>query len=109
MLTTRRQLIIEFEDSTASCPIASDQSSTLGQRNVIVRNRQRYANSRFAWMTRPKAYNFLMKHFVGKRYPTNVLSFRADIQLPEGPTLLGDIAVCLPVEEEEAHAQSKPL
>ena len=42
-----------------------------------------------------------MKHLL-KKYPTNVLSFRADIQLPEGPTILGDIAICLPVVEEEA-------
>ena len=49
----------------------------------------------------------LNKTFRGKDYPTNVLSFPADIQLPEGPTILGDIAICLPVVKREADAQSK--
>ena len=49
----------------------------------------------------------LNKTFRGKDYPTNVLSFPADIQLPEGPTILGDIAICLPVVKREADEQSK--
>jgi probable rRNA maturation factor len=49
----------------------------------------------------------LNKTFRDKDYPTNVLSFPADIQLPEGPTILGDIAICLPVVKREADEQSK--
>ena len=49
----------------------------------------------------------LNKTFRVKDYPTNVLSFPADIQLPEGPTILGDIAICLPVVKREADEQAK--
>lgn len=46
----------------------------------------------------------------GKDYPTNVLSFPADI--PEGLLdipLLGDLVICVPVVEQEAAEQSKTL
>ena len=46
----------------------------------------------------------------GKDYPTNVLSFPADI--PEGLLdipLLGDLVICVPVVEQEATEQSKTL
>ena len=100
-------MIIEFEDSTANCPIASDQvvhwaKATLSsETDKICELAIRVVDATEGLQ--------LNETFVGKKYPTNVLSFRADIQLPEGPTLLGDIAVCLPVVEEEAHTQSKPL
>ena len=44
-----------------------------------------------------------------KEGPTNVLSFPAE--LPEGlpVSLLGDLAICAPVVEEEAEVQSKTL
>ena len=42
-------------------------------------------------------------------HATNVLSFPADISLPKGPRILGDIAICLPVIEAEALAQNKTL
>lgn len=46
----------------------------------------------------------------GKDYPTNVLSFPADI--PEGLldiALLGDLVICVPVVEQEAAEQGKTL
>ena len=46
----------------------------------------------------------------GKDYPTNELSFPADI--PEGLLdipLLGDLVICVPVVEQEATEQSKTL
>ncbi|MDY7220187.1 rRNA maturation RNase YbeY [Denitrificimonas sp. JX-1] len=46
----------------------------------------------------------------GKDYPTNVLSFPADI--PEGLLdipLLGDLVICVPVVEQEAAEQGKTL
>ena len=46
----------------------------------------------------------------GKDKATNVLSFPADVALPEGGTrILGDIAICDPVVRAEAEAQRKPL
>ncbi len=41
----------------------------------------------------------------GKDYATNVLTF----PISEVPHLMGDIIICVPVVEAEAHAQNKPL
>ena len=51
----------------------------------------------------------LNRHYRGKDYPTNVLSFPAD--LPEGVMLpiLGDIVLCAPVVAREAREQGKAL
>lgn len=51
----------------------------------------------------------LNRHYRGKDYATNVLSFPAE--LPEGVTLpvLGDIVLCAPVVAKEAEEQGKPL
>ena len=57
----------------------------------------------------------LNRHYRGKDYATNVLSFPADIadgvKLPKGVKLplLGDIVLCAPVVAREAAAQDKPL
>lgn len=49
----------------------------------------------------------LNRHYRGKDYPTNVLSFPAE--LPEGVKLpvLGDIVICAPVVLKEARLQGK--
>ena len=51
----------------------------------------------------------LNRHYRGKDYPTNVLSFPAE--LPEGVNLplLGDLVICAPVVAKEAAEQHKPL
>lgn len=51
----------------------------------------------------------LNRHYRGKDYATNVLSFPAE--LPDGVTLplLGDIVLCAPVVAREAREQGKPL
>jgi probable rRNA maturation factor len=51
----------------------------------------------------------LNRHYRGKDYATNVLSFPAD--LPEGVQLplLGDIVICAPVVAKEAKEQGKTL
>ena len=41
----------------------------------------------------------------GKDYPTNVLTF----PISEYPHLMGDIIICAPVVEAEAHAQGKSI
>lgn len=55
----------------------------------------------------------LNRHYRGKDYATNVLSFPADLPegLPEGIRLplLGDLVLCAPVIAREAHEQGKPL
>ena len=51
----------------------------------------------------------LNKHYRGKDYATNVLSFPAE--LPEGVTLplLGDLVICVPVVVREAQEQHKTI
>ena len=51
----------------------------------------------------------LNRHYRGKDYATNVLSFPAE--LPEGVQLplLGDLVLCAPVVAREAREQGKPL
>ncbi len=51
----------------------------------------------------------LNAQYRGKDYPTNVLSFPADIAEEVGVPLLGDLVVCAPVVEREAQAQGKTL
>lgn len=55
----------------------------------------------------------LNRHYRGKDYATNVLSFPADLPegLPEGVRLplLGDLVLCAPVIAREAAEQGKPL
>ena len=57
----------------------------------------------------------LNRHYRGKDYATNVLSFPADVaegvKLPKGVTmpLLGDLVICAPVVAREAKEQGKRL
>ena len=55
----------------------------------------------------------LNRHYRGKDYATNVLSFPAELPegLPEGVhlPLLGDLVLCAPVVAREAREQKKPL
>ena len=100
-------MIIEFDDSTKNCPIASDQVIHWAKATLSCGTDKVYELAiRVVDATEGLQLN---ETFLGKKYPTNVLSFRADIQIPEGPTILGDIAICLPVVKKEAHEQSKPL
>ncbi len=51
----------------------------------------------------------LNRHYRGKDYATNVLSF--PVELPHGVTspLLGDLVICAPVVTREAREQHKPV
>lgn len=51
----------------------------------------------------------LNSQYRSKNYPTNVLSFPADIPEEVGVPLLGDLVVCAPVVEREAQEQGKTL
>ena len=57
----------------------------------------------------------LNRHYRGKDYATNVLSFPAEIaegvKMPKGVKmpLLGDLVLCAPVVAREAREQKKPL
>lgn len=49
----------------------------------------------------------LNKHYRGKDYPTNVLSFPMDVPEELGIAMLGDLVICAPVIEREAREQHK--
>ena len=51
----------------------------------------------------------LNRHYRGKDYATNVLSFPADLPEGVGLPLLGDLVICAPVVAREAAGQGKPL
>ena len=51
----------------------------------------------------------LNNQYRGKDYPTNVLSFPADIPEEVGVPILGDLVVCAPVVERVAREQGKTL
>ena len=52
----------------------------------------------------------LNSRFRGQNKPTNVLSFGADVSLPESiERYLGDIVICSPVVQQEAGTQNKCL
>lgn len=97
-------MIIDFEDATGICPIASDQVVNWVE---SLASEIEEASELVIRVVDANESQKLNKTFRDKDYPTNVLSFPADIQLPEGPTILGDIAICLPVVKREADEQSK--
>jgi len=97
-------MIIDFEDATGICPIASDQVVSWVE---SLASEIEEASELVIRVVDANESQKLNKTFRDKDYPTNVLSFPADIQLPEGPTILGDIAICLPVVKREADEQSK--
>lgn len=51
----------------------------------------------------------LNREYRGKDYPTNVLSFPCDWDLPEQPRLLGDIVIAAAVVNQEAKTQKKAI
>lgn len=51
----------------------------------------------------------LNRHYRGRDYATNVLSFPAELPAGVALPLLGDLALCAPVLAREARAQGKPL
>ena len=101
-------MTIDFEDATGRCPVNDQQVSywvrctliaTLGHSECTLAIRVVDAEEGLA----------LNHQFRGKDTPTNVLSFPADVAIPGGPQLLGDIALCYPVIEQEAHMQKKAI
>ena len=49
----------------------------------------------------------LNRDYRGQDKPTNVLSFPADVMVPEGEKILGDIVICDPVVRQESQSQGK--
>ncbi len=51
----------------------------------------------------------LNARYRGKNRPTNVLSFRCELPLPDGAPWLGDVVICAPVVVREARGQGKKV
>ena len=100
-------MIIDFEDATGICPISSDQ--VVNWVELLLASETDEASELVIRVVDANESQKLNKTFRGKDYPTNVLSFPADIQLPEGPTILGDIAICLPVVNEKQMSNPSAL
>ncbi len=98
-------MIIEFEDATGICPIASDQ--VVNWVELLLASETEEEVELAIRVVDANESQKLNKIFRGQDHPTNVLSFPADIQLPKGPKILGDIAICLPIIKREADEQSK--
>ena len=49
----------------------------------------------------------LHRDYRGQDKPTNVLSFPADMVVPDGEKILGDLVICDPVVRQESQAQDK--
>ena len=88
-------MIIEFEDATGICPIASDQ--VVNWVELLLASETEEEVELAIRVVDANESQKLNKIFRGQDHPTNVLSFPADIQLPKGPKILGDIAICLPL------------
>jgi len=98
-------MIIEFDDATGNCPIASEQ--VINWVHTVLASETDDTTELAIRVVDADESRELNRTFRGKDYPTNVLTFPADIQIPDGPTILGDIAICLPVVEQEAQEQTK--
>ncbi|MCO2667399.1 rRNA maturation RNase YbeY, partial [Pseudomonas aeruginosa] len=90
--------------------ITSDVRKTLPKRKLIAEwlEPALFASAqltvRFVGENEGRTLNAGYRH---KDYPTNVLTFAYDAA-PDG-TVIGDLVLCCPVVEKEAHDQGKPL
>lgn len=90
--------------------ITSDVRKTLPKRKLIAEwiEPALFASAqltvRFVGEEEGRTLNAGYRH---KDYPTNVLTFAYDAA-PDG-TVIGDLVLCCPVVEKEAHDQGKPL
>lgn len=99
---------IDFEDASGQCPlteavIESWVDTTL--RDVGIDHEVELAIR----IVDAREGHALNAQYRGKDYATNVLSFPADIALPEGPLILGDVVLCWPVVVTEASEQQKTV
>jgi probable rRNA maturation factor len=105
MPMTGHNMTIEFHDSTGHCPVASN---TVAHWCEIVFEVEQQTDVEVAIrIVDANESQTLNRTYRGKDTPTNVLSFPAEIDIPEGPTLLGDIAICWPVVASQAKEQAK--
>ena len=96
---------IEFEDATGSCPISSEQF--VQWCHTILRSESIHNSEISIRVVNAFESQTLNRTFRGKDNATNVLAFPADIVVPKGPRILGDIAICFPIVLTESVSQQK--
>ena len=107
MPMTGRKMIIEFDDATGYCPVAPD--TVIHWCETLLKAERQSDIEVAIRVVDANESQTLNRTYRGKDNPTNVLSFPAEITIPEGPVLLGDIAICWPVVVREAKEQSKSI
>lgn len=100
------QIDIESNSQSTHIPALAELERWIG----AALNNQQFENAEVSvYIVDEDEGQELNAQYRGKNYPTNVLSFPADIAEEIGVPLLGDLVVCAPVVEREAQEQGKPL
>ena len=99
---------VDFEDVTKEASFSADSVNNWVQSTLdAIGFQQDYEIAiRVVCLDEACELNRIYRH---KNSATNVLSFPADLELPEGKKILGDIVLCWPVIREEAHIQNKTI
>jgi probable rRNA maturation factor len=99
-------LELDIQRASASADLPDDESFRLWA-GLALQNRPGHELTiRLVDEEESQALNRDYRH---KDYPTNVLSFPADLPPELNIPLLGDLVVCAPVVAREAQEQGKPL
>lgn len=99
-------MTIDVEDATGACTIEASEFIAWAESTLESQNIETPIELAIRIVDQDEGRQ-LNATYRGKDYATNVLSFPADIEMPEGPPLLGDLALCWPVIVEESNAQHK--
>ena len=108
MHMTRQEMSVDFEDVTKKAPFSAKSVSNWVHCTLDVIDFQQDYEIAIRIVCRDEAceLNRIYRH---KNSATNVLSFPADLELPESKKILGDIVLCWPIIEEETRIQNKTI
>lgn len=96
---------VQYATLFNDCPDAHTIEKWVSQ--ALAHQKQSYALSiKIVDEDEMQALNFYYRQ---KNKPTNVLSFPCQLPLEVRGNMLGDIAICAPVVQQEANLQAKPL
>lgn len=96
---------VQYATDFINCPDASTIVKWVGE--ALAQQKENYALSiKIIDEDEMKTLNFQYRQ---KQKPTNVLSFPCQLPFEVRGNMLGDIAICAPVVQQEAILQAKPL
>jgi probable rRNA maturation factor len=101
-------MTIDFEDATGLCVVTNQQVSQWAHETLRAAS-ENDASTVAIRVVDAEEGRVLNHRFRGKNTPTNVLSFPANVAIPDGSHMLGDLALCYPVIEQEAQVQGKSV